>query len=135
MAPAPATVGGVNRDFWSSMPRDPFEGDPDDPSHLLDPDEPFEPLSDQERVEVTEDLEAVREFRAVLAPEGLWGVSMMCDDCAEMHFYNWDVLETHYKLLLDGQQSPVHEPQFDPDPSRYAPWDYCAGFIDGRRGR
>ena len=86
------------------MPRDPFEGDPDDPSHLLDPDEPFEPLSDQERVEVTEDLEAVREFRAVLAPEGLWGVSMMCDDCAEMHFYNWDVLETHYKLLLDGQQ-------------------------------
>lgn len=52
-----------------------------------------------------------------------------------MHFYNWDVLETHYKLLLDGQQSPVHEPQFDPDPSRYAPWDYCAGFVDGRRGR
>ena len=41
------------------MPRDPFEGAPDDPSHLLDPDEPFEPLSDQERVEVTEDLDVV----------------------------------------------------------------------------
>ena len=113
------------KDFWSSMPRDPFEGDPDDPSHLLDPDEPFEPLTDEERVEVAEDLDAVR----------LWGVCMQCEECEEMHYYNWDVLEAHYHLLLAGEQSPVHEPEFSPDPSRYAPWDYCAGFVDGRRGR
>ena len=55
------------------MPRDPFEGDPDDPSHLLEPDEPFVPLTAQERREVEEDLEAVRTFRADLAPRGLWG--------------------------------------------------------------
>ena len=64
------------------MPRDPFEGDPDDPSHLLDPDEPFEPLTDEERVEVLEDLRSVRQFRNVLVPEGLLGVCMMCDDCS-----------------------------------------------------
>ncbi|ALA66757.1 DUF5319 domain-containing protein [Corynebacterium lactis] len=125
----------VNHNFFEGLPRDPFEGDPDDPANLLEPDEPFAPLTDQERREVIEDLAAVREFREVLTPEGLLGISMLCEDCGEEHFYNWDVLETHYLMLLAGQESPVHEPQFDPDVRRYAPWEYCAGFVDGRRSR
>ena len=125
----------VNHNFFSSMPRDPFEGDPNDPASFLEPDEPFAPLTDQERREVLEDLAAVRLFRTALSPEGLLGVCMLCEDCGDEHFYNWEVLENHYLMLLSGQASPVHEPQFDPDPSRYAPWDYCAGFVDGLRSR
>ncbi|MEJ5919132.1 MULTISPECIES: DUF5319 domain-containing protein [unclassified Corynebacterium] len=117
------------------MPRDPFENDPNDPASLLEPDEPFEPLSNKERQEVRQDLSAVREFRAALEPEGLSGVCMMCEDCNEMHYYTWDALEGHYLMLLAGQASPVHEPEFNPDPNKYAPWEYCAGFVDGRRSR
>lgn len=122
----------MSHNFFSAMPQDPFEGDPDDPSHLLEPDEPFTPLTDQERREVEEDLSLVRRFREVLSPEGLLGIVMLCEDCGEPHYYNWDVLETHYLTLLSGQESPVHEPQFTPEVNRYAPWEYCAGFLDGR---
>ncbi|MDO4610453.1 DUF5319 family protein [Corynebacterium sp.] len=123
----------MSRDFWSSMPIDPFDGDPDDPSHLLEPDDPVEELDDEERAEVAEDLDAVRLFRRVMAPEGFLGVAMPCDECDEMHFYPWSVLEDHYTSLLAGVPSPVHEPALDPEVERYAPWDYCAGFVDGRR--
>lgn len=135
LTPLRVTVVTVNHDFWSGMPKDPFEGDPDDPTHLLDPEEPFAPLSEQERLEVLQDLDLVREFRSVLAPEGLLGICMLCDDCGDMHYYNWDVLESHYLMLLSGQESPVHEPEFEPDIRRYAPWDYCLGFVDGRRAQ
>lgn len=129
----------VSKDFWSRMPRDPFEGDPDDPASLLDPVdsvEEFPPLSEEERVEVSEDLTAVRAFRAAMAPDGFLGVCMTCDDCQEMHFYTWDVLEGHYLTLLQGKESPVHEPEYAPDVERYVPWEYCAGYTDAKmRGR
>lgn len=123
----------MSSNFFPGMPQDPFEGDPEDPSHLLEPDEPFAPLTDQERREVLADLAAIREFRSVLAPEGLLGIVMPCEDCGDDHYYGWDVMETHFLTLLAGHNSPVHEPEFAPDITRYAPWEYCAGFVDGRR--
>ncbi|MBV7294729.1 DUF5319 domain-containing protein [Corynebacterium sp. TAE3-ERU12] len=117
------------------MPRDPFEDDPNDPSRLLEPEEHFEPLTEQEREEVRTDLACVREFRAAMSPVGFLGVCMVCEDCQQMHFYTWEMLENHYLLLLAGKQSPVHEPEFDPDVTRYAPWDYCLGYTDARMRR
>ncbi len=125
----------MTNNSWSSLPQDPFEGDPNDPSFLLEPDDEFVPLTQIEKMEVTEDLMAVRTFRTELEPEGIKGICMMCEDCSEMHYYNWDVLESHYADLLDGVPSPVHEPQFDPNPLHYAPWEYCAGYVDGKRNR
>lgn len=134
----------MSNDFWSSMPRDPFEDDPVDPSFLLEPEEPMEPLTDQERTEVREDLGLVQRFRQVMGPAGFEGVCRMCEDCDEMHYYPWDVLEAHYRSLLNDELSAVHEPAFDPNVDAYAPWEYCVGFIEGmeyqrsivfRRGR
>lgn len=121
--------------FWHSMPKDPFEDDPDDPSRLIGDEAEFEPLDERERLEVIEDLAAVRAFRRIMSPAGFLGVSMLCEDCGEPHFYAWDVLEAHYLTLLSDRPSPVHEPEFAPDEDRYAPWDYCAGYVDGWLGR
>ena len=47
---------------------------------------------------------------------------MPCEDCGDDHYYGWDVMETHFLTLLAGHNSPVHEPEFAPDITRYAPW-------------
>lgn len=128
------------------MPPDPFADDPEDPAKALDDLDdydtdydgydgvdgygPDEPLSDEERVALREDLANVRRFRELLEPRGIRGITMTCEDCRELHYYDWPILVSNFSTMLDGGPVPVHEPGADPDPDFYVPWEYCAGYAD-----
>ena len=118
-----------------ALPPDPFAGDPADPARILDslPDVVHTddtPLDDDEREEVVADLGDLAVFQALLAPRGLRGVVVDCDDCDEQHFHDWDLLRASLQQLLDEGQMRPHEPPFDPDPDAYVTWEYCRGFAD-----
>jgi len=125
------TVDGVNYDD-ALMPPDPFAGDPHDPASFLEPDDdyPEGPVSDEERVLLREDLTNVRRFRELLEPRGVRGISMLCDDCDELHYYDWPIILANITTLLSGDAVPVHEPGAAPDPDFYVSWEYCAGYAD-----
>lgn len=114
------------------MPPDPFAGDPDDPASFLEPDDdyPGEPVTDEERTLLQEDLANVRRFRTLLEPRGVRGISMLCDDCDELHYYDWPIILSNISTILHGEAVPVHEPGAAPDPDFYVSWEYCAGYAD-----
>lgn len=113
------------------MPLDPFADDPNDPASLLDPTEDeAPPLAAQEIEALKSDLTNVRDFRRLLEPRGIRGVSMLCDDCDEVHYYDWGIIESNITTLLQHQIVPVHEPGAEPNPDHYVTWDYCLGYAD-----
>ena len=121
------------------MPPDPFDGDPDDPSAELAEFDPVDgqfptgPLDAEERQAIEEDLEDLQEFQRLLAPIGVKGVAVQCEDCAEEHYHEWDMLRSNLiQLLADGSLLP-HEPAFDPIPDDYVTWEYCRGYADAVR--
>jgi len=111
-------------------PPDPFADDPADPAALFDDDAP-EPLALHEREEVLTDLQDLEIFQALLEPRGVRGLVVDCDDCAEPHYFAWELLRGNLRHLLDAGQTRVHEPAFAPDPVDYVSWDYARGFADG----
>ncbi len=92
-----------------------------------------EPLDEHETVLVQQDLVDLQEFEATFAAEGYRGVAVWCQDCAEDHFYPWDMLRENLNLLLETGETPVHEPAFQPDPDEYVPWEYARGYVDALR--
>lgn len=121
--------------FNNEMPRDPFEGDPDDPALLFEEDEQVPPLSDEDRATLQADLAFIEEYKQILQASHLKGVFFFCDDCEQPHFYNWDIMAANLRATLNGELAPVHEPGAEPNPDEYASWDYCVGFIDGIAAR
>ncbi|WP_053546069.1 DUF5319 domain-containing protein [Corynebacterium deserti] len=124
--------------FDAMMPRDPFADDPNDPASFITDDDPIdqvEPLSDVERLHVEQDLKLVMEFKSVLGPRGFEGIFFMCDDCEELHYYEWDIMAANMRATLNGDMSPVHEPSIQPRVEAYVPWDYCLGYLDGLEAR
>lgn len=119
----------------SELPPDPFLDDPYDPAGLLEPDEEFPPLTPEEKEQVREDLQAALSFRMALAPRGVLGIVMVCEDCEAEHFYDWDIMIANMRATLAGEPAPVHEPGCAPDASKYVTWDYCFGYMDGLAGR
>jgi hypothetical protein len=120
---------------YEALPPDPFAGDPSDPSRMLDalhdvtaPEDL--PLDEEERDEVVADLGDLAVFQALLAPRGIRGVVVDCDDCEEQHFHDWDLLRASLQQLLEEGHMRPHEPPFDPDPASYVTWEYCRGFAD-----
>ena len=118
-----------------SEPVDPFAGDPDDPARALealdeDPELADEPLSPDEREDVLGDLEDLEVFEALLAPRGVRGLVVDCEDCREPHYFAWALLRGNLRHLLDRGTARVHEPAFSPDPSDYVTWDYARGYVD-----
>jgi hypothetical protein len=111
-------------------PLDPFIDDPDDPAALLDDAEPAQPLSDDEREDVLADLAELAEFRAVLAPQGVHGITVDCGDCGEPHFFGWDLMAANLRALLGEGRTHVHEPAYAPDHDAYVSWDYARGYTD-----
>jgi hypothetical protein len=112
------------------LPPDPFAGDPDDPSAALDAIEPGQPLDPAERLAVEEDLADLAVYEALLAPRGVRGLVVCCEDCHQEHYHDWDMLRANLlQLLVDGTVRP-HEPAFDPSPDAYVTWDYCRGYAD-----
>lgn len=115
------------------LPPDPFEHDPNDPASFIEDDFELPELTAEDRLNVLQDLELTQEFKRHLSPRGILGVTFICDDCSEEHYYDWDIMLANMRAVLDGVITPVHEPSARPDPSRYAPWDYCLGYLDGIR--
>ncbi|MFM9378628.1 DUF5319 domain-containing protein [Gordonia sp. VNK21] len=112
------------------MPPDPFADDPSDPAAALDALEPAVPLDEQERRAVQDDLEDLEVYESLLAPRGIRGLVVVCEDCHEDHFHDWDMLRASLsQLLADGSVRP-HEPAVDPRPEDYVTWEYCRGFTD-----
>ncbi|RAV32130.1 DUF5319 domain-containing protein [Corynebacterium heidelbergense] len=112
------------------MPPDPFANDPNDPASFLEPDEEFVPPTPEEIVALHEDLSNVRLFRSLLEPRGIRGIGMVCEDCEELHFYDWEIMEYNITSLLNNQAIPVHEPGAKTNPDHYVSWDYCLGYAD-----
>ncbi len=117
------------------MPLDPFADDPNDPASFIEDDEVVEPLTPEERRDVTRDLAQVREFRKVLSPRGILGVFFTCEDCEQLHYYNWEIMEQNMLASLRGELPPVHEPSAQPNVEAYVPWDYALGYLDGLDAR
>jgi hypothetical protein len=88
------------------------------------------PLTLEERTEIVEDLEDLEVFAALLAPRGVRGLVVDCDDCQEPHYFSWDLLRGNLRQLLDAGQSRVHEPAYGPDPAHFVSWDYARGYAD-----
>lgn len=91
------------------------------------------PLDEREAAMVEQDLKDLADFEATFAPEGYRGMAVWCHDCAEEHFYPWDMLRENLGVLLETGEAPVHEPAFHPEPARYVPWDYARGYVDALR--
>jgi hypothetical protein len=109
------------------------ERPPDDPDDEGFDDDLTEPLDEHELRHVEQDLADLTEFDTTFRPEGYRGVAVWCHDCAEEHFYPWDMLRENLTTLLETGETPVHEPAFAPEPSRYIPWDYARGYVDALR--
>lgn len=116
-------------------PVDPFLDDPDDPAGLLDAIEPAPPLTEDERADVRADLSELAEFRTVLAPVGVDGITVECGDCGEQHYFGWDLMVANLHALLGEGRTHVHEPAFAPDPDAYVSWDYARGYADAVTAR
>lgn len=117
--------------FDWQMPKDPFENDPNDPASFIEDDDVAPELTAEERMHVTQDLELIQQFKKALAPRGILGIFFMCDDCDEMHYYDWDIMAANMRATLNGELAPVHEPSAEPATEAYVPWDYCLGYLDG----
>lgn len=89
-----------------------------------------EPLDEHESALVQQDLVDLAAFEAAFETEGYRGVAVFCQDCAEEHFYPWDMLRGNLQLLLETGETPVHEPAFAPNPEEYIPWEYARGYVD-----
>jgi hypothetical protein len=113
-------------------PPDPFAGDPHDPAAAMgDQDDPPAPLSLAEREDVLADLTDLEVYEALLAPRGILGLVIDCEDCGTSHYYGWYLLKANLRHLLEAGQARVHEPAYDPDPSRYVTWEYARGYAEG----
>ena len=122
--------GGVVHDHFPGLPPDPFADDPSDPAAGLEDLEPGIPLDDVEREAVHEDLADLDVYERLLAPRGVLGLVVICEDCREDHYHDWDMLRANLnQLLRDGSVRP-HEPAVDPHPEDYVTWDYCRGYTD-----
>jgi hypothetical protein len=112
--------------YDAAMSEEEFDDDYED-------DEDFEPrpLDAEEADRVRRDLEDLAAFRRTFEPEGFKGVSVFCEDCAEEHFYGWQMLEENLTALLASGETPVHEPAFAPRPEDYVDWQYAQGYLDG----
>ncbi|MCP1387799.1 DUF5319 domain-containing protein [Corynebacterium sp. TA-R-1] len=125
----------VDVNYDDMMPIDPFADDPNDPASFIEDDEVAEPLSAQERVEVIQDLSNVRDCMRRLRPRGVLGIYFQCEDCEELHYYDWEIMEQNMLASLRGELPPVHEPSAMPNVDAYVPWDYAMGYLDGLDAR
>jgi hypothetical protein len=116
----------------SSLPPDPFAGDPQDPALSLDSvdADDQDTLTEEERDEVVADLADLAVYQALLEVRGVRGIVVDCGDCGEQHFHEWSLLRASLQQLLDEGQMRPHEPAFDPDPANYVSWEYCRGYAD-----
>ncbi|MFA9446041.1 DUF5319 family protein [Egicoccus sp. AB-alg6-2] len=116
------------------MADDDFDDERFDDDGLDDDTDGFdEPLDEHETALIQQDLHDLADFEATFRPEGYRGVAVWCHDCAEEHYYPWDMLRENLQLLIDTGETPVHEPAYAPEPDRYIQWEYARGYVDALR--
>nr|WP_283139850.1 DUF5319 domain-containing protein [Rhizohabitans arisaemae] len=113
------------------VPRDPFADDPEDPAAALGAPEDAEPLTPDERNEAITDLSDVEVFRALLEPQGVLGLVLDCPECQEAHYFDWELLRSNLRQMIDDGRPQVHEPAYQPNPTDYVSWEYARGYVDG----
>ena len=112
-------------------PVDPFAGDPGDPARALpDDEESREPLSPADREGVLDELADLEVHEALLAPHGVRGLVVVCDECPDPHYLDWALLRANLRHVLDRGTVQVHEPAVAPDPDDYVTSDYARGYAD-----
>jgi hypothetical protein len=112
-------------------PLDPFRDDPTDPAHDLDETDDLVALSEDDRSDVEEDLADLEVYESLLGRVGIRGLVIDCEDCHEPHYFDWALMRSNLRHLLESGRPRVHEPAFDPDPEHYVTWDYARGYTDG----
>ncbi|MGH3742682.1 MAG: DUF5319 domain-containing protein [Micromonosporaceae bacterium] len=114
-------------------PIDPFSEDPShsDAEFTDESDAVKHRLTPAERQDVLDDLADMEIYQALLAPTGIRGLVIDCDDCREPHYFDWDLLRGNLQHLLSSERARVHEPAYDPDPDHYVTWEYARGYADG----
>ncbi|APE09682.1 hypothetical protein BO226_11105 [Rhodococcus sp. 2G] len=89
------------------------------------------PLTPDERKAVETDLADVRVYEALLAPLGVKGLVVMCDDCRHDHYPTWHELLGNLESLRDTGDVAHHPENATRDPHGYASWDWCRGYLAG----
>lgn len=113
-------------------PADPFGDDePVDPAARFAEEPDAEPLAPEEREDVLADIADLEIFETLLTGRGIRGLVVDCDDCGIPHYFDWELLRSNLRQLLDIGRTRVHEPAYDPDPSHYVAWEYARGYADG----
>lgn len=133
LRPPPGAHGARTVGHVPHEPIDPFAGDPEDPAAQLPSsveDDIEEPLTPVEREELITDLADLEGFRALLEPRDVLGIVIECEDCGERHYMDWDLVVGNLRSLLAVGRTRVHEPAYNPDPTRYVSWEYARGYSD-----
>ncbi|WP_233195587.1 DUF5319 family protein [Corynebacterium sp. 13CS0277] len=117
--------------FPNELPLDPFANDPNDPAKLLDDLDDFPVITPKDRQDAAADLQTIQLVRPVLSLRGVDGTCFTCEDCEQVHYYPWDMLEAAVRATMNGEVAPIHEPAVNQDPTRYVSWDYLLGYADG----
>ncbi|MGH2829033.1 MAG: DUF5319 family protein [Actinomycetota bacterium] len=87
-------------------------------------------IDPEERESILEDLEDLEAMRAVFEPRGYKGVVIVCSECGEDHYYEWEMLKESLEHMLQTGEPRMHEPAFEPSPDEYIGWDYARGYLD-----
>ncbi|GAC1416139.1 MAG: hypothetical protein NVSMB57_11540 [Actinomycetota bacterium] len=87
-------------------------------------------IDPEERESILEDLEDLEAMRAVFDPRGYKGVVIVCSECGEDHYYEWEMLKESLEHMLETGEPRMHEPAFEPSPDEYVGWDYARGYLD-----
>lgn len=87
-------------------------------------------IDPEERESILEDLEDLEAMRAVFEPRGYKGVVIVCSECGEDHYYEWEMLKESLEHMLETGEPRMHEPAFEPSPDEYVGWDYARGYLD-----
>lgn len=91
------------------------------------PKDPYPPLTDEEQEAVRLDLADLHLFESYLAPCGVKGLVVLCDECSSDHFHTWFELRRNLSRLVGGM--PPEEAHNNPDDAHcYVSWDFCRGY-------
>jgi predicted RNA-binding Zn-ribbon protein involved in translation (DUF1610 family) len=95
-----------------------------------DEDQPGFSLEPAEEQNVRADLEDLTDMRQVFQAQAVKGVVILCPDCGENHFYEWDLLKENLEHMLKTGEPRMHEPAFEVRENEYILWDYGKGYLD-----
>jgi uncharacterized protein DUF5319 len=87
-------------------------------------------MDPEERESVIEDLEDLEAMKVVFEDRGYKGVVIVCSECGEDHFYEWEMLKESLEHMLETGEPRMHEPAYEPHPDEYVGWDYARGYLD-----